>query len=71
MISMSGYAFITRDPLLLVRTERKARQINRFSPFLEYLTVSLIQLFVDRPRRKVTHFVRQGIPDALCKVVDN
>jgi hypothetical protein len=26
--SMSGYAFITRDPLLLVRTEGKTREIN-------------------------------------------
>ena len=57
MISTSGYAFVTRDALLLVRTEQKATQIDRFSPFLEDLTVPLIQLLVDRPRRQVTHFV--------------
>ena len=57
VISMSGYAFITRDPLSLVRTKRKARHINWFPPLLEDLTMSLSQLLVDDPRSQVTHFV--------------
>ena len=70
VISMSGCAFITRDPLFLVRIQQKTRDSDWFSPFLEDLTVRLVWLFVDHPRSQVTHFVRQGVSDTLCKRVD-
>ena len=35
MISTSGYAFITRDPLLLVSTKRKAGGLIFFHHFLK------------------------------------